>query len=127
MRNVFVTIIGIEDYYGLKPFKVGRLCKIVKEEDNFCDREAIRVELPAIDTVGYIANTAGTTIEGTVGSSRLYDKIDDYAYLQVMFITTQGIIGMVVPPEDVERDSDIPPIKETETNNTGKTKNKIGF
>ena len=126
MKNTFVTITGVRNYYGMKPFKVGRIFRIVKEDDNEYDEEAIRAELPMIDTIGYVANSTNTVFAGTVSAGRLYDKIDDYAYAQTMFITHSSVIALVLSPEEVEGD-DAPPVKEKESKDSGKTKNKIGF
>ena len=127
MENTFVTITGVRNYYGMKPFKVGKIFRIVKEDDNDYDEEAIRAELPMIDTIGYVANSANTVFAGTVSAGRLYDKIDDYAYAQTMFITHSSVIALVLSPEQVEGDDDTPPVKETESKDSGKTKNKKGF
>ena len=48
MKNIFITITGQNHYLGMKPFKVGRIVKIVKDVENPHDDEAIRVELPFI-------------------------------------------------------------------------------
>ena len=37
----FVTITGLNHYYGTKPFEIGRIFKIIKEPDNDYDNEAI--------------------------------------------------------------------------------------
>ena len=58
MENIFITVTGVNHYFGMKPFKVGKIFKIVKDEENFHDDEAIRAELPAIDTIGYVANSS---------------------------------------------------------------------
>jgi hypothetical protein len=55
MENYFVTITGMNHYLGMNPYKINRLVKLVKEPDNPHDPEAIRVELPFIDTIGYVA------------------------------------------------------------------------
>lgn len=127
MENTFVTITGVRNYYGMKPFRVGKIFRIVKEDDNDYDEEAIRAELPMIDTIGYVANSTSTVYAGTVSAGRLYDKIDDYAYAQTMFITHSSVIALVLSPEQVEGDDDTPPVKETKSKDSGKTKNKIGF
>lgn len=127
MENTFVTITGVRNYYGMKPFRVGKIFRIVKEDDNDYDEEAIRAELPMIDTIGYVANSTSTVYAGTVSAGRLYDKIDDYAYAQTMFITHSSIIALVLSPEQVEGDDHTPPVKETKSKDSGKTKNKIGF
>lgn len=91
------------------------------------DEKAIRAELPMIDTIGYVANSTSTVYAGTASAGRLYDKIDDYAYAQTMFVTHSSVIALVLSPEQVEGDDDTPPVKEKESKDSGKTKNKIGF
>ncbi len=128
MESTFVTITGVRNYYGMKPFKVGKIFRIVKEDDNEYDEEAIRAELPMIDTIGYVANSANTVFAGTVSAGRLYDKIDDYAYAQTMFITHSSVIALVLSPEQVEGDDDTLPVKEMDVGNSKpETKAKIGF
>ncbi len=128
MENIFITITGVNHYFGMKPFKVGKIFKIVKDDDNDYDEEAIRAELPMIDTIGYVANSTNTVYAGTISAGRLYDKIDDYAYAQTMFITHSSVIALVLPPEEVECPADTPPVKEKDPgNNKPKTKAKIGF
>ena len=127
MENIFITVTGVNHYFGMKPFKVGKIFKIVKDEENFHDDEAIRAELPAIDTIGYVANSANTVYAGTMSAGRLYDKIDDYAYAQTMFITHSSVIALVLPPEAVE-DSDKTAVKEKENSGSSSVvKGKIGF
>ena len=112
----------------MKPFKVGKIFRIVKDDDNDYDEEAIRAELPMIDTIGYVANSANTVFAGTVSAGRLYDKIDDYAYAQTMFITHSSVIALVLLPDEVEGDKDTSPVKEKGAGSSEpKTKAKIGF
>ena len=106
MKSMFITITGQNNYLGMKPFKVGRIVKIVKEPDNQYDQDAIRVELPFLDTIGYVANSVNTVFAGTCSAGKLYDKIDDYAYAEVMFLTHSSVIALVVPPEEIENDDD---------------------
>ncbi len=96
MENYFVTITGMNHYLGMKPYKVNRLVKLVKEPDNPHDPEAIHVELQFIDTIGYVANSVNTVFAGTCSAGRLFDKFEDYAYAQVMFITHSSVIAIVV-------------------------------
>lgn len=102
MKNIFVTITGQRYYLGLKPFTPGRIIKLVKEPENEYDNEAIRAELPFIDTIGYVANSTNTVYEGTHSAGKLYDKIDSYAYAQIMFVTHSSAIALVLSPEEVE-------------------------
>ena len=136
MENIFVTITGQNQYLGLKPFKVGRVIKLVKDRDNEFDEDAIRAELPFIDTIGYVANSTNTVYKGTYSAGRLYDKIGEEAFAQIMFITHSSAIAMILPPEaDDEEDEDGEDSFEFESvsedthtaTNSGTAKNKIGF
>lgn len=96
MEDVFITITGIDYYLGKKPFKVGRKVRLVKEKENDFDSEAIRVELPYIDTVGYVANSTHTVYDGTLSAGRMYEKIGEKAVAQVMFITHSAVIAKIL-------------------------------
>ena len=130
MENYFVTITGVNHYLGMKPYKVNRLVKLVKEPDNPHDPEAIRVELPFIDTIRYVANSVNTVFAGSCTAGRLYDPIEEYAYAQVMFITHSSVIAIVVPKEEVEKNDapDIDPnTMQAEPRNISTPMAKIGF
>ncbi|MFB0920664.1 MAG: HIRAN domain-containing protein [Oscillospiraceae bacterium] len=130
MENNFITITGMNHYLGMKPYKINRLVKLVKESDNTYDPEAIRVELPFIDTIGYVANSVNTVFAGTYSAGRLYDKFEDHAYAQVMFITHSSVIAIVVPKEEVE-ENDAPDMDsssiQAEPRDINAPKAKIGF
>lgn len=102
----FITITGLNHYYGKKPFEIGRVFKIIKEPDNDYDDEAICAFLPFIEKIGYVANSTNTVYQGTVSAGRLYDKIDDYAYARTMFITHSSVIALVLDKDDVENSED---------------------
>lgn len=104
METYFLTITGQKHYYGLRPFTVGRTVKLVKEKDNEFDNEAIRVELPFVGTIGYVANSTFTTYMGTYSAGRVYDKIEDYAYARIMFVTHSRAIALVIPEELAEKE-----------------------
>lgn len=128
MDNYFITITGAKHYYGLQPFKINRIVKLVKEPDNDYDPEAVRVELPYIDTIGYVANSVNTVFDGTVSAGRLYDRIDDYAYAQILFVTHSSAIAVVIPKEEIEKDNSTPNPDEVVTKKRDFiTKAKIGF
>ena len=100
MENTyFVTITGLNHYYGKKPFEIGRIIRLIKEPDNEYDIAAF---LPFIDKIGYVANSTNTVYDGTISAGRLYDKIEDYAYGKVMFVTHSSAIVLVLDKEDVE-------------------------
>ncbi len=58
----------------MNPFKVGKVFKILKDEENLNDEEAIRAELLMIGTIGYVANSVNTVFAVTVSAGRLYEK-----------------------------------------------------
>ena len=135
-KTYFVTITGLNHYYVKKPFEIGRIIKLVKEPDNEYDKEAILAYLPFIDKIGYVANSTNTVYDGTISAGRLYDKIDDYAYGRVMFVTHSSAIVLVLDKEDIEEgddDTDDTPAvsqKEVEPEKPKKKKNNkqpIGF
>lgn len=101
-KTYFVTITGLNHYYGKKPFEIGRVIKLIKEPDNEYDKEAILAFLPFIDKIGYVANSTSTVYDGTISAGRLYDKIDDYAYGKVMFVTHSSAIVLVLDKGEVE-------------------------
>lgn len=101
----YVTITGINHYYGKKPFEIGRIIKLVKEPENEYDDEAISANLPFIDKIGYVANSTNTVYDGTISAGRLYDKISDYTYGKIMFITHTSAIALVLNKEDVENEN----------------------
>ena len=133
MSTMFITITGLNHYYGAKPFEIGRVVRLIKEPNNEHDGDAIRVELPFIETIGYVANSTSTVYRGTYSAGRIYDKIEDFAFAEVAFITHSSVIAAVLDPEDVEKKAEQcdMPINDTEDDEDAiksqKKKWKIGF
>ena len=69
--RTFITIPIRNEYYGRKPFKLGKLLTLTKEPDNIHDNEAIKVSVPGIDTVGYVANSEYTLIPEVKSASQI--------------------------------------------------------
>ena len=134
-KTYFVTITGLNHYYGAKPFEIGRVIKLIKEPDNEYDNEAIVAFLPFIDKI--VANSTNTVYQGTISAGRLYDKIEDYAYARVMFITHSSVIALVLDKDDVEEDDDdctdndgeikAAVVEDEKPKKKKSTKNPIGF
>ena len=100
-KSIYITITGGNNYFGKAPFKIGRVFKLAKEPDNHYDTEAINVSHPLIGTVGYVANSIHTVYEGTHSAGRLYDKFDNIAYAEIMFITHSSAIAKVLSDDEV--------------------------
>lgn len=135
-KTYFVTITGLNHYYGTKPFEIGRIIKLIKEPDNEYDNEAIAAFLPFIDKIGYVANSTNTVYQGTISAGRLYDKIEDYAYARVMFVTHSSVIALVLDKDDVEEDDEnevddkpVPPaiVEDEKPKKKRSSKQPIGF
>ena len=70
--KVFVTITGLNHYYGSMPFVEGQIVECKKEPKNPYDPEAIKVMVDGFGIVGHIANSTsprkGETLSaGAVG------------------------------------------------------------
>ena len=120
-RERYITITGVKHYYNMKPFKIGKLVKLIKDHDNSYDHEAIAVTLDHIDTIGYVANSTETVYKGTYSAGRIYDKIGETAYAEVMFITHTSVIAKVILPDDLSdaeesgiEDDEVPDFTENE-------------
>ncbi len=103
MKEKYVTITGMNHYYGLQPFKVGKKLKCIKEPDNPYDSEAIKVVIKSIGKVGYVANSPWTKATGTLGAGGISGYVKKKFKVEVMFITSSKVICRVV---DGFRDKD---------------------
>ncbi|MBD5135501.1 MAG: DNA-binding protein [Lachnospiraceae bacterium] len=96
MKEKYITITGMNHYYGLKPFSIGKRIKCIKEKSNPYDSEAIKVVMKEIGTVGYVANSPYTAATGTMSAGRIYEKVKKKFIVEVMFITSSKVICRVV-------------------------------
>ena len=94
-KDTFVTVTGFKHYYGLTPFRIGRLIRCAKEPENPFDSDAVRAFLPCIGKVGYIANSPDTRAGGTESASRIYDRVPKRFYIRVLFTTFTKVICRV--------------------------------
>lgn len=118
MKEKYITITGMKHYYGLRPFSVGKKLKCVKEKNNPYDSEAIKVVMKEIGTVGYVANSSYTVATGTMSAGRIYEKVKKKFVVEVMFITSSGIICRVVEGlKEVENEKMALRKEEAETEN----------
>lgn len=92
MKNIYFTITGTNYYFGKDFFESGMTVKLVKEPDNAHDREAIKVELPGLVIVGYVANSPYTVLGESFSAGRLYDKIGDTATGKILYVLQNGIL-----------------------------------
>ena len=95
MKSAYITVTGTDYYFSDRFIEPKMTFKLVKEPDNKYDREAIRVELPGLGKIGYVANSPGTVQGESISAGRLYDKIGDTATAVVKYILPKGILCKV--------------------------------
>ena len=100
MMKCYVTITGLNHYYGTAPFQVGQKLQLIKEPTNAYDREAIRAELPGLGRVGYVANSVHTVVGECLSAGRLYDKIGDTATGKVKYVLGSAVVCKVKAGKD---------------------------
>ena len=95
MAKTYFTLTGTKHYYGRDFLEKGMQIKLVKEPDNDYDREAIRVELPGLGKIGYVANSPYTVAGESMSAGRLYDKIGAEAEGKIMYVLDNGVLCRV--------------------------------
>ena len=76
-EDMYITLVSMNHFFGIKPFKKDGILKLIKEKDNNYDDEAIKVEMRHAGQVAYVSNSTNTVIRGTMSAGRIYDKILD--------------------------------------------------
>lgn len=92
MKKTYFTITGTNHYYGQKYFEPNMEVRLVKEPDNEYDKEAIKVEMDGLGTVGYVANSTYSVLGESISAGRLYDRIGDIARGVVKYVLPQGVV-----------------------------------
>ena len=95
MGGFYITITGTEFRYGSEFLKEGMKVQLVKEPDNEYDKEAIKVTLMPIGTIGYVANSVRTVIGDCFSAGRIYDRIGDEAEAEILYVLPNGVIAEV--------------------------------
>ena len=95
MNRIYFTVTGTNHYYGTDIFKDKMTVRLVKEPENPFDKEAIRVELPGLGKVGYVANSPYTVAGESMSAGRLYDRIGSQAWGTVMYVLNCGVLCFI--------------------------------
>jgi len=103
MSEIFVSIVGVNHYFGAEIFSVGQRLKLVKDYDNRYDDEAIMVEIEGVGKVGYVANSTYTVARGTRSAGRIYDSFEKITYCEVVFIVKDTIIAKLLSSPGVDK------------------------
>ena len=92
MGKVYFTLTGTQHYYGKDFLKKGMKVRLIKEPENEYDREAIRVELPGLGKIGYVANSTRTVLGESMSAGRMYDRFKRNGIGVVKMITDRGVV-----------------------------------
>lgn len=92
MGKIYFTLTGTKYYHGKEFLKKEMQVILVKEPDNEYDKEAIRVELPGLGKIGYVANSPHTVIGDSISAGRMYEKMGKKAIGKVKIVTPDGVI-----------------------------------
>ena len=92
MSDIYFTITGTHHWHGTEFIEPDMKVKLVKETDNPADTEAIKVEMPGVGQIGYVANSPYTVLGESMSAGRIYDKIDDEAEGRVMYVLQNGVL-----------------------------------
>ena len=96
MKELYITVTGMNYYYGTEFIEKGMTVKLVKEPDNEYDKEAIAVKIAGLDKIGYVANSPYTVLGESISAGRIYDKIEDEKEAKVLYPLAQGVICKIV-------------------------------
>ena len=106
MEKDYITITGMEYYFGAKVFKVGDVISCEKEFDNDYDEEAIKVMMKTFGKVGYVGISCRTVAKGTKSAGRIYDKVGDKFSVRVCFVTDGSVIAEVLKRDENNHKND---------------------
>lgn len=95
MNSAYITIVGMDHYFGQEFIKPDMTVRLIKEPDNKHDREAIRVELEGLGKIGYVANSPYTVQGESFSAGRLYDRIGDTVEATVKYVLPNGVLCKV--------------------------------
>lgn len=96
MEKIYFTIAGANHYYGTEFLETGMEVNLVKEPDNEHDKEAIKVELPGLGIIGYVANSPFTVIGESMSAGRIYDKVGETAKGKVLYVLESAVLCELV-------------------------------
>ena len=106
MEKDYITITGMQHYFGTTVFKVGDVISCEKEFDNDYDEEAIKVMMKTFGKVGYVGNSCRTVAKGTKSAGRIYDKVGDKFFVKICFVTGGSVIAEVLKRDENNHKND---------------------
>lgn len=96
MKKIYFTLTGTRHHFGQEFLQPGMTVKLVKEPTNETDKEAIQVTLAGLGTIGYVSNSYYTRIGESFSAGRLYDKFEETAKAEILFVTPKGVLCALI-------------------------------
>ncbi len=90
--EILITVVGIINYSGSKPFEIGKKVHLTKEPDNKYDSNAISVICDDFGKCGYVANSLNTLKDGTYSADIIYGGIGDGCTAEVLWADDTFVI-----------------------------------
>ena len=95
MSSAYITVTGLNHYFGAEFLEPKMTVRLVKDPDNEYDSEAIRVEMDGLGKIGYVANSPYTVLGESYSAGRIYDRIGDTATATVQSVLPKGVLCKV--------------------------------
>ena len=95
-KKIYFTIAGMNFRYGTEFAERGMAVTLEKDPKNEYDKEAIKVSMPGLGQVGWVANSVGTVLGDCYSAGRIYDKIGDTAEAVIAYVTPKGCVCEMV-------------------------------
>lgn len=95
-EEMYFTIVGTDFCHGTGFMEKGDIVTLEKEPDNKYDKEAIMVKVEGLSKIGYVANSPHSVKGDSMSAGRLYDKIEDGAQGEIMYIMDSGALCKVI-------------------------------
>lgn len=90
--EILITVVGIANYAGSKPFEIGKKVHLIKETDNKYDSNAIMVFCDDFGKCGYVANRDETVKQGTISADIVHGGIGDGCLAEVLWADDAFVI-----------------------------------
>ena len=103
-KKIYFTIAGMNFRYGRDFAERGMAVTLEKDPANEYDKEAIKVNMPGLGQIGWVANSVGTVLGECYSAGRIYDKIGDTAEATIAYVTAKGCVCEMTVGDECESD-----------------------
>ena len=102
--DIYITVTGSNFRYGTDFMKKKMIFTLEKEPDNQYDKEAIKVILPGVGVIGYVANSPKTVVGECYSAGRLYDKMGSTCQAKFKYNLNGAVICKVKKKSLLEKE-----------------------